>query len=52
MDDCLKLGGQWRNANENFDNVIEAMSTLFQMMTTEGWQDVMYTGIDAKGVNL
>lgn len=40
--DCLDLGGSWENANENFDNVIEAMSTLFQMMTTEGWQDVMY----------
>ena len=27
------------------------MSTLFQMMTTEGWVDVMYSGIDTVGVN-
>ena len=50
--DCLDLGASWENANENFDNVIEAMSTLFQMMTTEGWQDVMYQGLDATDVDM
>jgi hypothetical protein len=29
-----------------------AMQTLFEMMTTEGWLDVMYNGIDARGVDL
>ena len=33
--------GLWLNRSSTFDNTIEAMSTLFQMMTTEGWVDVM-----------
>ena len=28
------------------------MLCLFQMMTTEGWMNVMYNGIDARGVDL
>jgi hypothetical protein len=35
--DCLNQGGEWINADQNFDNVFEAMSTLFQVSTTEGW---------------
>ena len=27
--DCLDIGGSWENANQNFDNTVEAMSTLF-----------------------
>ena len=26
--------------------------SLFQMMTTEGWQGVMYNGMDATGVDM
>jgi hypothetical protein len=36
----------------NFDNVFQAMMTQFQMMTTEGWQKVMYNGIDATGIDM
>ena len=28
-DDCLNLGGEWKNADANFDNVLYAWSTLF-----------------------
>jgi len=28
------------------------MLTLFQMMTTEGWVGVMYSGIDSRGIDL
>lgn len=28
------------------------MSALFQMMTTEGWQNLMFLGIDARGIDL
>jgi hypothetical protein len=28
------------------------MSALFQSMTTEGWQGLMYQGIDAVGVDM
>lgn len=27
--DCFNFGGAWLNADQNFDNVGEAMSTLF-----------------------
>lgn len=50
-DDCLSMGGEWANDQINFDNVGNAMMTLFQMMTTEGWMTVMYNGIDAVGVD-
>ena len=39
------------NEEINFDNVVNAILTLFQMMTTEGWMSVMYSGIDAAGVD-
>ena len=50
--DCFDYGGSWQNHDFRFDNVITAMMCLFQMMTTEGWMDVMYVGIDARGVGL
>ena len=50
--DCLEAGGVWENQEVNFDNVLNAMMCLFQMMTTEGWGGVMFMGIDARGVDL
>ena len=44
--DCLAEGGTWNNPNENFDNTLIATRTLFEMMSTEGWLDVMSAGID------
>ena len=29
-----------------------AILTLFQIMTTEGWQDVMFSGVDSEGVEM
>ena len=51
-EDCINFGGQWINKDSNFDNIFTASLTLFEMMTTEGWLDVMYSGIDARGINL
>lgn len=45
--DCFNYGGAWVNSDQNFDNVAEAMATLFQMATTEGWIDMMNKGVDA-----
>jgi len=52
INDCNNFGGKWENLVTNFDNVMNAMLVLFQMMTTEGWMIVMYAGIDARGVDL
>jgi hypothetical protein len=46
-EDCLLNGGSWENSNQNFDNVIQAMFSLFIMMTTDDWRNVMYGGMDA-----
>jgi hypothetical protein len=47
---CLDVGGNWIQIPANFDNVINAWITLFEMMTTEGWIDIMSNGIDARGI--
>ena len=45
--DCERLGGDWGNANQHFDNILHSMLTLIQMSTTEGWVEVMHQGINA-----
>jgi hypothetical protein len=50
--DCLDNGGTWENQIQNFDNVSNAFFTLFIMMTTDGWQDVMNNGIDHVDVDM
>ena len=44
--DCLDRGGSWFTPNETFDNALVGCRTLFEMMSTEGWIDVMNGGID------
>eukprot|EP00960_Hanusia_phi_P047240 758314-Hanusia_phi.AAC.5 len=53
--DCVAAGtegqqasspGVWLNKNYSFDNLAQALSTLFQMSTTEGWMDVMFVAVD------
>jgi hypothetical protein len=45
--DCENLGGVWYFPPENFDNTLTGFLTLFEMMSTEGWLDVMHRGVDA-----
>ena len=37
----------WDNSEANFDNLGNAIVTLFQVATLSGWTDIMYTAIDA-----
>lgn len=39
--DCLNFGGEWLNQVYNFDNVYNALMTLFVMSTIAGWADIM-----------
>lgn len=50
--DCFNFGGEWKNSDANFDNMAIAISTMFQMATTEGWIDVMNNGIDSVGIDI
>lgn len=48
INDCLKFGGSWDTPDATFDNTLVATRTLFEMMSTEGWIDVMSAGIDGR----
>ena len=39
--DCFDYGGDWINRDVNFDNIINSLSALFQISTTEGWMEIM-----------
>lgn len=41
--DCFNSGGEWENSVYNFDNVYNALITLFLMSTIAGWSDIMMT---------
>jgi hypothetical protein len=44
---CHEQKGQWvPMLAQNFDNVANAMLTLLEISTTEGWVDVMYAACD------
>lgn len=48
---CLNTGGVWVNPDLNFDNVFVSMESLFVLQSTEGWLDMMWSGIDAYGID-
>ncbi|CAD7929325.1 unnamed protein product [Amoebophrya sp. A120] len=37
--------------SQSFDNIGFAMITLLEISTTEGWVDVMYAAVDARGIH-
>ena len=39
--DCFNAGGLWLNQIYQFDDIPNAIITLFVMATTAGWQDVL-----------
>lgn len=49
--DCLNIGGNWLNKPYSFDNIFQAMKTLFQMATTSGWSDIMFTSINTTDID-
>lgn len=38
---CIDLGGEWINKVSNFDNLYQAITTLF-IMSTGTWAELMY----------
>lgn len=52
-DICECWGGEWTKLiSQQFDNVILAMISFFEVSTTEGWVDVMYAAADSTGINM
>lgn len=44
--ECFQARGEWKTYNQNFDNVLNGMITLFTVATLEGWPDLMYKYTD------
>ena len=42
--------GKWKTFESNFDSVPSAMMTLFIVASLEGWPDIMYSTVDATGI--
>ncbi|ROT76898.1 putative voltage- gated calcium channel [Penaeus vannamei] len=52
-DDCLAIPGNiWLNRKYNFDDLGQALMSLFVLSSKDGWVNIMYTGLDAVGVDL
>jgi hypothetical protein len=50
---CLALELPWKRVVwQNFDNVAYSIGALFELSTTEGWVDVMYATVDARGIDM
>ena len=43
---CEAAGGVWSRYDSNFDDIGQAMMTLFVTASLEGWPDIMYQAID------
>ncbi|XP_069124372.1 voltage-dependent T-type calcium channel subunit alpha-1G-like isoform X2 [Argopecten irradians] len=49
---CLKdQRNIWINQKYNFDNLGQALMALFVLASKDGWVSIMYTGLDAVGVD-
>ncbi|XP_062859150.1 voltage-dependent T-type calcium channel subunit alpha-1G [Trichomycterus rosablanca] len=49
--DCLLAKYKWVRHKYNFDNLGQALMSLFVLASKDGWVDIMYDGLDAVGVN-
>ena len=46
---CVEQGGVWRPNRFNFDNIGQAIITIFIISTGDNWQDIMYVAMDSTG---
>ena len=50
--DCLSDSRNvWVNRKYNFDDLGQALMSLFVLSSKDGWVNIMYTGLDAVGVD-
>ncbi len=51
-EDCLAYPNhQWINSDYNFDHLGQALLALFVISSKDGWVNIMYSGIDAVGID-
>lgn len=49
--ECEGRGNKWVNQKYNFDDLGKALMSLFVLSSRDGWVNIMYTGLDAVGVD-
>uniref|UniRef100_UPI003AAD9E8E voltage-dependent T-type calcium channel subunit alpha-1G n=1 Tax=Centroberyx gerrardi TaxID=166262 RepID=UPI003AAD9E8E len=49
--DCVQANYKWLRHKYNFDNLGQALMSLFVLASKDGWVDIMYDGLDAVGVD-
>ncbi|XP_014907237.1 voltage-dependent T-type calcium channel subunit alpha-1G-like isoform X12 [Poecilia latipinna] len=49
--DCEGAHYKWVRHKYNFDNLGQALMSLFVLASKDGWVDIMYDGLDAVGVD-
>jgi len=48
----LDYGGDWIRLDSNFDDILNAILTLFKIALTEGWIDIMLQAVDTRGFEM
>lgn len=49
--DCELAGGDWETYDQNFDDVAQAMTTLYIVSSLEGWPDIMLQAVDSVNID-
>ncbi|XP_028830078.1 voltage-dependent T-type calcium channel subunit alpha-1I-like isoform X2 [Denticeps clupeoides] len=49
--DCLTANYKWVHHKYNFDNLGQALMSLFVLASKDGWVNIMYHGLDAVGID-
>ncbi|XP_051987756.1 voltage-dependent T-type calcium channel subunit alpha-1I-like [Xyrauchen texanus] len=49
--DCLLANYKWIHHKYNFDNLGQALMSLFVLASKDGWVNIMYHGLDSVGVD-
>nr|XP_057916779.1 voltage-dependent T-type calcium channel subunit alpha-1I-like isoform X2 [Doryrhamphus excisus]XP_057916854.1 voltage-dependent T-type calcium channel subunit alpha-1I-like isoform X2 [Doryrhamphus excisus] len=49
--DCLAANHRWVHHKYNFDNLGQALMSLFVLASKDGWVNIMYHGLDAVGID-
>ncbi|XP_063917204.1 voltage-dependent T-type calcium channel subunit alpha-1G-like isoform X2 [Zophobas morio] len=49
--DCENNNYKWENQKYNFDDLGQALMSLFVLSSRDGWVNIMYNGLDAVGLD-
>ncbi|XP_064419425.1 voltage-dependent T-type calcium channel subunit alpha-1I isoform X1 [Latimeria chalumnae] len=49
--DCLAANYKWIHHKYNFDNLGQALMSLFVLASKDGWVNIMYNGLDAVAID-